>query len=164
MIRLADADAAADVDVARSLFREYQQAIGVDLCFQSFDAELRDLPGAYARPRGRLLLAWEGDAPAGCGALRPLAPDVAELKRMWVRPAFRGRGLGRRIAEALLDAARAEGYRVARLDTLPSMREAIALYRSLGFREIQPYYANPLPGPLYMELALTAPSPPPPAA
>lgn len=156
MARIVQPASPADLEVVRSLFREYQEAIGVDLGFQSFESELRDLPGAYARPRGRLLLAFEDDAHAGCGALRPLASDVAELKRMWVRPAFRGRGLGRRIAEALLAAAREEGYRLARLDTLEGMREAIALYRSLGFREIPAYYPNPLPGAVYMELALRA--------
>jgi ribosomal protein S18 acetylase RimI-like enzyme len=154
MTRMVDAASAEEIELVRSLFREYQLAIGIDLSFQSFESELRELPGAYARPRGRLLLALEDDALAGCGALRPLAPDVAELKRMWVRPAFRGRGLGRRIAEALLSAAREEGYRTARLDTLESMREAIALYRSLGFRDIPAYYANPLPGAVYMELGL----------
>lgn len=154
MARIVQASSPADLEVVRSLFREYQRAIGVDLGFQAFESELRDLPGAYVRPRGRLLLALEDDALAGCGALRPLASDVAELKRMWVRPAFRGRGLGRRIAEALLAAAREEGYRLARLDTLAGMREAIALYRSLGFREIPAYYPNPLPGAVYMELAL----------
>ncbi len=154
MPRVAEAVSAADVDLARSLFQEYQRAIGVDLCFQAFGEELRTLPGAYARPRGRLLLAMEGEEPAGCGALRPIAPGIAELKRMWVRPAFRGRGLGRAIAEALLAAAREEGYRAARLDTLPSMREAQALYRSLGFRDTAAYYDNPLPGVVYMELRL----------
>lgn len=154
MARIVEAASAADLEVVRSLFREYQRAIGVDLGFQAFESELRGLPGAYARPRGRLFLAFEDDGLAGCGALRPLAADVAELKRMWVRPAFRGRGLGRRIAEALLAAAREEGYRAARLDTLETLREAVALYRSLGFREIPAYYANPLPGVVYMELAL----------
>ncbi len=154
MARIAEALAPADVAVARRLFAEYQRAIGVDLCFQGFEEELRGLPGAYARPRGRLLVAVEGDEPAGCGALRPIGPDVAELKRMWVRPAFRGRGLGRAVAEALLAAAREERYRVARLDTLDWMREARALYRSVGFREIPAYYDNPIPGVVYMELAL----------
>jgi putative acetyltransferase len=154
MARIVQAAPEADLEVVRTLFREYQQAIGVDLGFQSFEEELRLLPGTYAPPRGRLLLALEEDGPAGCGGLRPIAQDVAELKRMWVRPAFRGRGLGRRIAEALLAAAREEGYRLARLDTLETMREAIALYRSLGFREIPAYYPNPLPGAVYMELVL----------
>lgn len=152
--RIGEAVSAGDLELARSLFVEYQRAIGVDLCFQGFEEELRTLPGAYASRGGRLLLAREGDEPAGCGALRPLAPGIGELKRMWVRPAFRGRGLGRAIAEALVEAARAEGYRAVRLDTLESMTEARALYRALGFREIAPYYANPLPGVVYMELAL----------
>ncbi len=154
MIRLAEALSPADVDLARALFREYQRAIAIDLSFQEFEEELQSLPGAYARPRGRLLLAFEGQEPAGCGALRPIAADVAELKRRWVRPSFRGKGAGRLVAEALLAAARSEGYRAARLDTLRSMREAQALYRSLGFREIPAYYDNPIPGTVYMELAL----------
>ncbi|HET8540577.1 MAG TPA: GNAT family N-acetyltransferase [Anaeromyxobacter sp.] len=154
MPRLLEAASAADLDHVRALFAEYERAIGVDLGFQGFADELRSLPGAYARPRGRLLLALEGDAVAGCGALRPLEPEIAELKRMYVRPAFRGRGIARAIAGALLAAARAEGYRAARLDTLASMREARALYASLGFREIPAYYANPLPGAVYLELAL----------
>jgi putative acetyltransferase len=112
------------------------------------------LPGAYARPGGRLLLAWRGDALAGCGALRPLGRGVAELKRMWTRPGHRGHGVARAVAAALLDAARTEGYGVVRLDTLESMTAARALYRSLGFVEIGPYYPNPLPGVVYMELEL----------
>jgi len=153
-VRLAEAVEAGHLDLARALFREYQQAIGVDLCFQGFDAELAALPAAYARPAGRLLLAWHGEALAGCGALRPIGPGVAELKRMWTRPAHRGQGVARAVAEALLDAARAEGYRVVRLDTLESMSAARALYGSLGFVEIGPYYPNPLGGVVYMELGL----------
>jgi ribosomal protein S18 acetylase RimI-like enzyme len=153
-VRLTEAVGAADLELARALFREYQRAIGVDLCFQGFDAELAALPAAYARPGGRLLLAWRGEALAGCGALRPLGPGVAELKRMWTRPAHRGQGVARAVAEALLAAARAEGYRVVRLDTLDSMSAARALYRSLGFVEIGPYYPNPLPGVVYMERPL----------
>jgi ribosomal protein S18 acetylase RimI-like enzyme len=151
MTDLADASAPPLLEVARELFREYQRAIGVDLCFQSFERELAELPGAYAPPAGRLLVARADGTPAGCGALRPIAEGVGELKRMWVRPAFRGRGLGRRIAEALLEAADAGGYRTVRLDTLQSMKEARALYVSLGFREIPAYYDNPPPGVLYME-------------
>ena len=153
-VRLTEAVGAGDLELARALFREYQRAIGVDLCFQGFDAELAALPAAYARPGGRLLLAWRGEALAGCGALRPLGPGVAELKRMWTRPAHRGQGVARAVAEALLAAARAEGYRVVRLDTLDSMSAARALYRSLGFVEIGPYYPNPLPGVVYMERVL----------
>jgi ribosomal protein S18 acetylase RimI-like enzyme len=154
VIRLVQASTAAELDLARALFREYQQAIGVDLCFQGFERELAALPGAYAPPEGRLLLAWDGEALAGCGALRPLEPGVAELKRMWTRPAHRGRGVARAVAEALLAAARQVGRRTVRLDTLDRMAPARALYASLGFRERGPYYENPLPGVVYMELEL----------
>ncbi len=159
-VRLVEAIEAAELDLVRTLFREYQQAIGVDLCFQGFAAELAALPGAYARPGGRLLLAWRGETLAGCGALRPLGPlgplgpGIAELKRMWSRPAHRGHGVARVVAEALLAAAREEGYRAVRLDTLEWMTAARALYRSLGFVEIGPYYLNPLPGVVYMELGV----------
>lgn len=152
MTRVEAATSPDAIATARELFSEYQRAIGVDLCFQGFQAELESLPGAYAPPRGRLLLAWVDGEVAGCGALRPLGGDAAEMKRMWVRPAFRGRGLGRAVAEALLQAARAEGYARVRLDTLPVMTEARALYRSLGFVQVPPYNDNPLPGAIHMEL------------
>jgi putative acetyltransferase len=151
---LAQATTPAQLEAARTLFREYQAAIGVDLCFQGFEAELAALPGGYAPPAGRLLLAWDGDAPVGCGALRSIGSGVAELKRMWTRPAARGRGVARSVAGALLEAARAEGYRAVRLDTLTWMTAARALYASLGFRECPAYYPNPLTGVVYMELEL----------
>lgn len=154
MTRILPTGSPEDVALARQLFVEYQRAIGVDLCFQGFQAEVAALPGAYAPPRGRLLLARVDGRPAGCGALRPLPGDAAEMKRMWVRPEFRGLGLGRALAEALLAAARAEGYRRVRLDTLPSMAEAQALYRSLGFLAVPPYNDNPHPGAIHMELVL----------
>jgi len=156
MIRLEQASTLEALDAARALFREYQAAIGVDLCFQGFEAELAALPGGYAPPAGRLLLARDGEAAVGCGALRPIGPEVAELKRMWTRPAWRGRGVARAVATALLAAARAEGYRTVRLDTLEWMTAARALYASLGFVDIPAYYPNPLPGVVYMELALGA--------
>ena len=154
MIRLVQASTPALIELARGLFREYQRAIGVDLRFQDFERESATLPGAYAPPDGLLLLAYLDDELAGCGAVRPLGPGVAELKRMWTRPEHRGRGVARAVAEALLETARAAGRRTVRLDTLECMTAARALYASLGFRERAPYYDNPLPGVVFMELEL----------
>jgi putative acetyltransferase len=160
MILIEQADSEPTVALARELFREYAASLGVDLCFQDFERELRELPGKYAPPAGRLLLAYDVSAGrkqiAGCGALRPLDAGACEMKRLYARPEFRGRGLGRMLATSLIAAAREIGYRTMRLDTLASMREAHELYRKLGFREIAPYYANPLPGSLFLELDLSA--------
>ena len=145
----------AQLEEVRALFLEYARSLGFSLCFQGFDEELRALPGMYAPPRGRLLLATEDDAPAGCVGLHEWDAQVAEMKRLYVRPTFRGRGLGRVLTDAALAEARALGYRSVRLDTVPSlMQPAIALYRELGFREIPPYRENPIPGALYLELPL----------
>jgi ribosomal protein S18 acetylase RimI-like enzyme len=154
MLRIAHAVDPRDVDRVRALFREYEQSLGVDLCFQGFEQELATLPGAYAPPRGRLLLALDGDDAAGCVALRPLGVDVCEMKRLYLRSSLRGRGAGRMLAERIMDEARAIGYRTMRLDTLPMMKDAIALYERLGFRTIAPYYANPVPGALFLERSL----------
>lgn len=153
-LALRTAVSPADIETARVLFAEYQNAIGISLCFQNFDGELAGLPGAYAEPEGRLLLAFAGDEPAGCVALRMLEHGICEMKRLWVRPAFRGTRLGRRLVEAVLSEARAAGYRAVRLDTLPTMREAQALYVSLGFVDIPPYNDHPIEGTRFMELAL----------
>jgi len=164
-VTIVSAARPADVAAARTLFREYERWLGVDLCFQSFEEELAALPGAYAPPSGRLLLGYVDGAPAGCVALRPLgaaparaAPresDTCEMKRLYVRESARGAGLGRRLAERVIDEARAIGYRTMVLDTLPQMVSAFALYTSLGFIAIAPYYDNPIAGALYFGLRLT---------
>src|SRR5256712_12054483 len=151
---IVDAATASAVDQARGFFRESEASLGVDLCFQGFEQELASLPGAYAPPAGRLLLAADGAELAGCVALRPLDDSACEMKRLYVRPEFRGRRAGRRLAESVVAEARSIGYARMRLDTLPFMKEAIALYRALGFVAIGPDTTNPVPGALFMELAL----------
>jgi len=154
-VKLYQPESAAEIEEARRLFREYEAATGVDLCFQNFEAELRGLPGDYAPPAGRLfLLANEGSA-VGCVALRKIDEGACEMKRLYLSPDARGTGAGRLLAEHVIAEARRIGYQRMRLDTLPSMREAISLYRSLGFREIEPYRFNPVEGTLYMELDLS---------
>jgi putative acetyltransferase len=143
------------LEEVRSLFLEYAQSLGFSLCFQGFDEELRALPGMYAPPRGRLLLAVEDGRAAGCVGLHGWDGGAAEMKRLYVRPDFRGRGLGRALTDAALAEARAIGYRAVRLDTIPSMMQAaVSMYRELGFREIAPYRENPIAGALYLELLL----------
>ncbi len=157
-IRIASPDSAESLDAARALFREYADGLGVDLCFQGFDAELAALPGDYAAPQGGLLLAWVDGALAGCGAFRPL-PDVdyanaCEMKRLYVRPAYRRYGLGRLLAQALIDGALQAGYSAMLLDTLDEMEAARGLYATLGFEEVPPYYFNPIPGAHYLKVDL----------
>jgi putative acetyltransferase len=153
-LRIAEARDAPDITTARLLFEEYAASLGVELCFQDFEEEMATLPGRYAPPDGRLLLARNGSEAAGCVALRRLEPDVCEMKRLYVRAVFRGRGVGRMLIEAVTREARALGYRRMRLDTLPTMSTALALYRQLGFREIPPYGSNPVEGSFFLELQL----------
>ncbi len=180
-IVLVTPDPGSELDITRSIFLEYAASLGIDLCFQNFDAELADLPGDYAEPRGALLLALVDAGPggsqseragvptlkrangieayvAGCCALRPLDmadyPNAAEMKRLYVRPQFRGLGLGRQMAEAILDAARGAGYACVLLDTLDDMESARALYEDLGFVEVPPYYHNPIAGSHYLKVDL----------
>lgn len=148
------AHTADTVPAVRALFEEYAVELGVDLCFQNFAGELATLPGAYAPPRGGVWIARVEGQDAGCVALRPLDAEAAELKRMYVRRAWRGRGLGRRLGETAIGFARAAGYRAVCLDTLASMMEALALYRNFGFRPARAYCHNPLPGTVWMELEL----------
>lgn len=157
-IRLQEPDSPALLEATREIFREYAQGLGVDLCFQNFEDELAALPGDYAAPQGALLLAFVDDELAGCAALRPL-PDVdyanaCEMKRLYVRRAFRRFGLGRILAQALIDRATEAGYSAMLLDTLDDMEAARGLYESLGFDEIPPYYFNPIAGAHYLKVDL----------
>ena len=144
----------ADLETVRCLFEEYAASLGFDLAFQDFESELESLPGAYSPPSGRLWLAEVGLDLAGCAALRSLGEGFGEMKRFYVRPAYRGRGIGRRLSEACIAAARELGYERIRLDTVPGMTAAIGLYESLGFRDIAPYCPNPIAGARFMELNL----------
>jgi GNAT superfamily N-acetyltransferase len=155
---IRQAGSAADIETARALFQEYADWLGIDLSYQDFEQELAELPGAYSPPTGRLLLAEIGGEAGGCIALRPLEPGIGEVKRLYLRADFRGRGLGRRLAETVVAEARVIGYRALRLDTLARLTEANALYGSLGFRPIAPYYRNPTEGVLYYELDLGDPA------
>lgn len=154
-VQLRPPSCESDWAQTRVIFREYASSLNVDLCFQGFEKELASLPGDYAEPRGALLLAWVNETVAGCCALRPLDSsdysNAAEMKRLYVRPAFRGLRLGRQLAECILDTARRAGYSCVLLDTLDDMASARALYEDLGFVEIPPYYHNPHAGAHYLK-------------
>ena len=155
LTEIIQAGSAGDIEHARELFKEYEAWLGIDLCFQNFEKELAELPGKYAPPDGRLLLVVENGKVAGCVALRKIGNGTCEIKRLYVRPQFRGKGFGRQLAEAIIRNAREIGYERMRLDTLPpKMNDAIALYGALGFKEIEAYYNNPVPGAKFMELDL----------
>ena len=152
---LIQAETSQQIHTARELFREYEAWVGISLCFQSFEFEVANLPGDYRMPSGRLLLASEEDQTAGCIALRKLTDDTCEMKRLYLRPQYRGRGLGHAMVERIIVDGRFIGYRRMRLDTLPGrMDKAIALYEQFGFRDIPPYYDNPVAGARFMELIL----------
>jgi GNAT superfamily N-acetyltransferase len=154
MIDIRPAELPRDLGEARSLFREYAESLGIDLDFQGFEAEVAALPGKYAAPAGRLLLAWSGTDAVGCVALRPLDGASCEMKRLYVRPQARGEQLGRRLAERICQEAREAGYSRICLDTLPTMASAQKLYQSLGFTPIEPYVFNPVPGTKFLALDL----------
>jgi len=154
-LTFAQAASPAHIAQARELFLEYAHSLGFSLCFQNFDRELAELPGDYAPPEGRLLLVECETQIAGCVALHKLAPGICEMKRLYLRPRFRGKGLGRALAERIIAEARQIGYRRMRLDTVePVMKDAVAMYRKLGFKQVAPYRPNPMAGAMYMELEL----------
>lgn len=153
-MKICQAATREQIELSRLLFEEYVGWLGIDLCFQGFPAELASLPGRYAPPAGRLLLAMAGSDAAGCVALRPLTESVCEMKRLFVRPAFRGQHVGRMLAERIVAEARFIGYRTMQLDTLPHMQAAIRLYASLGFVSCAAHYDTPLPDTVFMELQL----------
>lgn len=154
MIQIVHAVSEEQIGIIRELFIEYARSINVSLCFENLDKEVNDLPGAYAPPHGKLLLAADGSRIAGCAALKKIDDHISEMKRLYVRAEFRGKGVGKKLALRIADEARKIGYERLRLDTLPSMKEAISLYRSLGFEEIPAYRDLPVPGALFMQITL----------
>lgn len=157
-LALCHATSSVQLATVRALFLEYAASLEISLCFQNFEQELASLPGNYAAPAGRLLLGWRGDQAVGCVALRPFVDGVCEMKRLYVRQAWRHKGVGRTLATAIIGAAVELGYKTMRLDTLSSMKAAISLYRSLGFRQISAYYDNPSDQAVFMELTLRMPT------
>ncbi len=154
-LSIFQAESPSQIAQARELFLEYAQFLGFSLCFQNFDKELAELPGDYAPPEGRLLLAEYDGQLAACVALHKLENSICEMKRLYLRPQFRGKGLGRALAERIIAEARQIGYQSMRLDTVePVMKDAVAMYRKFGFKEIAPYCPNPIAGAMYMELKL----------
>ena len=160
MVQIREAETARMVSSARDLIKEYSASLGIDLSFQDFEKEMVEFPAHYTKPDGRVFVAVEGSIAVGVVGVRRFSGKVCELKRMYVRPEFRGKGIGRMLAEKAIREAREIGYDRMRLDTLSRLEEAVSLYRSLGFKEIAPYRANPNKGVVYMELELGA-SPPP---
>ena len=152
MVKLLQADSKEYLSHVRELLIEYAASLGFDLHFQEFKKELAEFPGEYAPPEGRFLFAQEGEKTAGCVTLRKISQGVCEMKRLYVRPEFRKKGIGKKLAKAIIEAARKIGYKHMRLDTVPFMKEAIPLYRSLGFKEIESYRYNPIEGAKFMEL------------
>ncbi len=154
MLNIITAETREHIKHFHELFREYEKQLNVDLCFQDFETELANLPGVYAPPEGCMLLAEYDNKIAGCATLKKIGEGVCEMKRLYVRPAFRGKAIGRELSEAIVEEARKMGYAKMRLDTLSRLTEAITLYRSMGFKEIKPYVFNPLDDVIYMELEL----------
>ena len=154
MLKFIFAESIAYLSLVRELFLEYAESLGFSLCFQDFDKELARLPGEYAPPAGCLLLAIVDSIPCGCVALHRLEDGICEMKRLYVKPEFRGKGFGKFLVNAVIDEAKKIGYTKMRLDTVPQMKEAINLYREIGFKEIEPYRENPIGGALYMEMDL----------
>jgi GNAT superfamily N-acetyltransferase len=154
MLKIENIKTSKHIEIARNLFREYADSLGFDLSFQNFEKELAELPGEYTPPGGRLYVAFERNRPAGCIALRRISADDCEMKRFYVCPLFRGKGVGKRLAARVISDAREMGYRRMLLDTVPSMKRALTLYRALGFKPIPPYRDNPVPGASFMELIL----------
>jgi GNAT superfamily N-acetyltransferase len=154
VMRIIPADSQNDLNEARELFQEYAKSLGFDLSFQDFHKEMAKLPGDYAPPLGCLLLFMYESKIAGCVALRNMGKGVCEMKRLYVRPEFRGKGFGNMLARAVIQEARRIGYKLMRLDTVPFMKEAISLYHTLGFKDIEPYRYNPIEGAMFMELKL----------
>lgn len=153
-MRIDQATTRPEIESVRALFREYVDGLQVSLCFQGFTAELAGLPGPYAPPRGRLLLASESEEPVGCAALHPISGTVGEMKRLYVNPAFRSQGVGTRLAERIIAEARTIGFEIIRLDTLPTMSAATRLYESVGLVRCAPYYETPLQDTIFIELTL----------